>query len=101
MGMVSRTVVAILMALPPVFKRFSGQPTIVRSVEHHILDDTGNAQSLNELRSMILQCVFTGVRANASCFDFEPIPPLHLPDGQQWIWDSSITALDHLLPLEH
>merc|ERR1712232_644372 len=38
--MVSKSMIAVLMALQPVFTKFAGRPTVVRSVKHHILDNT-------------------------------------------------------------
>jgi hypothetical protein len=102
---------AILMALPPVFNTFVKAPreTRLHGVKHTIanLDKVDGAQ----MRKLILQCIFTGVRLNSSVFDLQDPPPIPLNgldgegDGQSspssWCYDHRKQALLWLLPKEN
>mmetsp|Transcript_62693 Transcript_62693/g.176791 ORF Transcript_62693/g.176791 Transcript_62693/m.176791 type:complete len:836 (-) Transcript_62693:168-2675(-) len=96
---------AVLLAVPAVRQTVTeGTEIKVRSVTHSILGlstETSGVKDLIGLHSLLVHCVFLGVRLNTSDFNFARPPPIRIsyPDVEAvWEFDERDEALDWLHP---
>jgi inosine-uridine nucleoside N-ribohydrolase len=101
-GLNCYTLLAMLMALPPIVNRYiKGTPTTVRATVHNNIGVTKEEHGIKDdvaIRELIFQCLFSGCYLNDSRFDLEKAPQVQQNGGRLWTCKDPRDALGWLLP---